>query len=510
MRSQPRLFVAVLSLSLLACPKKEEAPPEVHAAAPATPDAKKEVTLTFLLTGAENGYLLPTEEAAGKRGGAAETLGRWVADESHCAGALTEAGAAACPDAKTLALSTGDNANGQGISSYFKGAPTAEVMHHMGYAASAFGNRELDWSRDQFLANVKAGGFPYLAANLRSKDEAGAALGLKPYRMVERQGVKVAIVGLAARKSTWTPMPGRMAGVELVDDDVALSAVIPVARLEGADLVAIVSDGCLNDFPDLLATHPDWAPAFVAGRDCERDYPDVVGSTRLVYPGRHWNEYARVSVTVDLLKPQDKRVTFVDSKLVEVFGPSTPDAKAAELIAGWKKKLDEALGERIGFTKAGIEQESAAMSTWLTSALKEHFKTDVALLNRKGVRQGLPAGALTKATVWDLVPFENEIVTVKVTGEQLLAAAGNIEARFAGLRAKGEGFVDEKGAAIDPKKTYTLATTDYLYLGGDGFKLHEADPNPTLTKTSWQASIIEWTKAKKSDEKKPLEGLLKR
>ena len=40
--------------------------------------------------------------------------------------------------------------------------------------------------------------------------------------------------------------------------------------------------------------------------------------------------------------------------------------------------------------------------------------------------------------------------------------------------------------------TYTLATTDYLYLGGDGFKLHEADKAPTQTKVSWQSALIEY------------------
>jgi 2',3'-cyclic-nucleotide 2'-phosphodiesterase (5'-nucleotidase family) len=125
-----------------------------------------------------------------------------------------------------------------------------------------------------------------------------------------------------------------------------------------------------------------------------------------------------------------------------------------------------------------------------------------------GVRQGLPVGAITSATLWDLVPFENEIVTVKLTGEQLLAAAGNVEARFAGLRAKGEGFVDGQGSAIDPRKVYTLATNDYLYLGGDGFKLNEADKAPTQTRVSIQTALIEWTKGKKSDQKKPLETQL--
>ncbi len=498
MRSHPLVALVVLG-SLAACTK--DSPPEVHGAAAvdaSTPS--KEVALTFLVTGAENGYLIATPEEKGPRGGAAEVLGRWLADEGHCVGP--------CPEAKTIALSTGDNANGQSVSSYFKGQSTAEVMKLMGYAASAFGNRELDWQREQFLANTRAGGFPYLAANLKAKDDTGVQLGLQPFVVLERRGVKVAVIGLAARKATSTPMPGRMAGLELVSDEAALTQAIPAARAGGADVIVVVTDGCLHEVPELLELHRDWAPAFVAGRDCEREYPETVGVTRLVYPGRHWNDYARVTVTADLLKPQTARVTKVEAALVEVTGPSKADAKAAELVAAWKKKLDDALGAPIGFSKTGLEQESAEMSTWLTTSLKERFKTDVAMLNRKGVRQGLPAGSFTAATIWDLVPFENEIVIVKVTGEQLLAAAGNTQARFAGLRARGEGFVDAKGAALDPKKTYTLATTDYLYLGGDGFKLHEADQAPTQTKVSWQSALIEWTKAKKSDEKKPLEAQL--
>ena len=501
-----RLLVAIVVLgSVLACKKETPPEPEVHAAIAVDASVPtKEVELTFLVTGAENGYLLSTPEAAGARGGAAEVLGRWLTDEGHC----VELDAGSCADGKTIALSTGDNANGQSISSYFKGSSTAEVMKLMGYSASAFGNRELDWQREQFLANTKVGGFPYLAANLKAKDEQGTALGLKPYVMVSRKGVKVAVVGLAARKSTWTPMPGRMAGLDLVSDELALNAAIPSARLEGAEVIAIVTDGCLHDMPALLDQHKDWAPAFVAGRDCGREYPEAVGLTRLVYPGRHWDDYAKVTVRVDVLKPLAQRLVKANSTLVTVASPSKPDVAAAALIAAWKKKLDDALGAPIGFSKSGLEQESAEMSAWLTTSLKERFKTDVALLNRKGVRQGLPAGALTSATIWDLVPFENEIVTLKVTGEQLLAAAQNTEARFAGLRAKGEGFVDGKGADIDLKKTYTLATTDYLYLGGDGFKLHEADKTPTQTKVSWQSALIEWTKGKKSDEKKPLETLL--
>lgn len=488
-----RFFAACVVLTaVVGCKKDAPVEPESHGAVGLDAGMPpKEVQLTFLVTGAENGYLLPTEGADAPRGGAAEVLGRWVADEGHC---LDEK----CPDAGTLALSTGDNANGASISSYFKGESTALVMKRMGYAASAFGNRELDWNREQFLLNTRAGGFPYLAANLKAQDDKGAELQLRPFVMAERRNLKVAVLGLAARKSTWTPMPGRMAGLQLISDETALSEQVPAARKLGADLLVLISDGCLHDMPELLNAHPDWGFAFVAGRDCEQPYPQNVGVTRLVYPGRHWNEYARVVVTADLNKPVEQRASKAEVTLVPVGGPSKADLKTVELVAGWKKKLDDALGAPIGFTKSGLEQDSAAMSTWLTTALKERFKTDLALFNRKGVRQGLPAGAITGATLWDLVPFDNEVVIVKVTGAQLEAATENVEARFAGL----------KGLKLDAAKTYTLATTDYLYLGGDGFKFTEADAAPTQTKVSIQAALLEWTKGKQSSEKKPLESVL--
>lgn len=504
-------LIAFAALALAACTTKPSEP-EFHGAVPvADAGSGVKATLTFLVTGAENGYLLSTPDQGKQRGGAAEVLARWVAD-GHCPGALGSNGESACAGGATIVLSTGDNANGQAISSFFRGESTAEVMKHMGYAASAFGNRELDWAREQFAKNTATGGFPYLAANLKAKDDEGKKLGLAPYRIVERKGVKVGVVGLAARKATWTPMPGRMSGLELVKDDAALAEAIPAARQAGADVIAVVSDGCLNELPELLSAHPEWAISFVAGRDCEREYPESVGMTRLVYPGRHFNDYAKVTLTVDLGKTPAER-TSATPVLVDVVsgdGAPPPEPKAQELIDGWKKKLDAALGERIGFSKAGVEQESWQMSAWLTTALKEQFKTDVALVNRKAVRQSLPPGPLTKATIWDLVPFENEIIVVKVPGEALITAMQNVEARAAGVRAKGEGFVDAKGAAIDPKKTYSVATLDYLYLGGESFTLNQADKAPVQTKTSVQAALIEWTKAKKSDEKKPLEVQLKK
>ena len=132
-----RVLLLASVLALCACPTPQASTPDA-----ARPPAKP-VELTLLITGAENGYLLPNPDDMGvSRGGAAELLGRWIKLHGHCAGP-----AGTCKPSTTLVLSTGDNGNGASISSYFRAVPAAEVMAQMGYAASAFGNRELDFGR---------------------------------------------------------------------------------------------------------------------------------------------------------------------------------------------------------------------------------------------------------------------------------------------------------------------------------------------------------------------------
>jgi 2',3'-cyclic-nucleotide 2'-phosphodiesterase (5'-nucleotidase family) len=505
------LVLSVFTLVLNGCTKAD---PSVHAAVPVVPAPETLVRLTFLVTGAENGYLLPTaSQTTGgpTHGGAAEMLGRWVTLEGHCAGPLGTDGAAACDQGNTVVVSTGDNANGQAISSYFKGESTAQVMRHMGYAASALGNRELDWSREQFLKNAATGGYPYLAANLEATDPESKKLGLAPYRIITRQGVTIGLIGLSSHKATLTPMPGRMAGVTWEKEESALARVVPAVKAAGAQVIAIVSDGCLEDLAPLFEGHEPWQVAFVAGRKCDAPFAESVAATRMVYPGRHFNEYVRVAVMLDVSKPVGQQLISSTSKNVEVINDGTPapEPQVKEIVGQWQAKLDAELGGSIGFTKTGLDQESAEMSTWLTTALKEQTKTDIALINRKGVRQSLPPGPMTKATIYDLAPFENQVVLLKLTGAQVLSALSNVQARVAGLKPKGETFIDAKGAPLDLKKTYSVATLDYLYLGGDGFTLNQADPHPTMTSSSWQSVLIAWTTAQKTDETKPLEAHIK-
>jgi 2',3'-cyclic-nucleotide 2'-phosphodiesterase (5'-nucleotidase family) len=86
-----------------------------------------------------------------------------------------------------------------------------------------------------------------------------------------------------------------------------------------------------------------------------------------------------------------------------------------------------------------------------------------------------------------------------------------VEARYAGMKETPKGFVDGKGKPLDEKAQYAVATSDFLYFGGDGFALKQADGGtPLVTDVAQQAAVIEWTRKLGSTEALPLEVAMKK
>jgi 5'-nucleotidase/UDP-sugar diphosphatase len=513
-RATGALAVALLG-GLAAC---EKSTPPAPPPGPAKPEAAAKPTpapqtVTLIVTGGVGGQLLPEGEGDPKKGGAAEALARWVAEEKHCAGPVNAQGQAACgADATTLVLGTGDHWNGPAISSFFVGEPAAAVMARLGYAASALGNHELDFGRDQFLRNAQAGKFFFLAANLKVKDPAIAKeMELPGFKVFERKGVKVGVVGLTSPKTVTASMAGRVEGLEMIGTEEALAGAVPAARTAGADVVVVLVDTCPTELQPTVEKHPEWKLALVAGSRCPQPVNTKAGETQLVSMDRGFGKYLRAQVTVDPSKPAGERLTKVVSQFVDVMGPTpAPDAEAVQLIAGFKTKLDERLGEQIGFTKTGIKQDSPDMGRWVAGAMRSRIEgADAVIINRKGIRQGLAAGPITLGSIYSVLPFENSLLVLKLKGDALAQQLANPEALVSGFTPAGKGrFKDSKGKPLDPKKEYTVGTVEYIYFGGDGFELEKLDPEPKETGMAWQTPVIEWTREQTTSEKKPLEKAL--
>ena len=111
-------------------------------------------------------------------------------------------------------FSAGDNVGGSAFESAVQNdEPTIEVLNATGVDASAIGNHEYDQGQDDLTGRIDPGtDFPYLAANVYL--EGTDTLAHEPYEVIERDGVRVAIVGAVTTKTVGKVSPAAIAGLE--------------------------------------------------------------------------------------------------------------------------------------------------------------------------------------------------------------------------------------------------------------------------------------------------------
>jgi 2',3'-cyclic-nucleotide 2'-phosphodiesterase (5'-nucleotidase family) len=132
---------------------------------------------------------------------------------------------------------------------------------------------------------------------------------------------------------------------------------------------------------------------------------------------------------------------------------------------------------------SGLEDGDTPLGNFVTDAMLESARADLALINTGGIRAPLPEGTVTVGDVFTVLPFDNIIVKVPMKGWQIRQLFDFVAARV-GKRGfaqiSGAQFVIRRnrasdiqvgGKTIDMNKTYQVATLDYLYGGGDGYTL---------------------------------------
>jgi 2',3'-cyclic-nucleotide 2'-phosphodiesterase (5'-nucleotidase family) len=113
---------------------------------------------------------------------------------------------------------------------------------------------------------------------------------------------------------------------------------------------------------------------------------------------------------------------------------------------------------------------------------------DMVLLNNGGLRAPLPAGEITREMVFKLMPFENELVVLTMTGEktremlEYIAAIDGmpVAGLKMGIKNKKPSGVMINGEPLNTGKNYRIVTSDYLAAGGDKMKFFN---NPVATDT---------------------------
>ena len=112
---------------------------------------------------------------------------------------------------------------------------------------------------------------------------------------------------------------------------------------------------------------------------------------------------------------------------------------------------------------------------------------DVSLTNTGGIRQSIPSGEITLATIVGFLPFENTIVQLELTGQHLV---DGIDDLVMGGMTTINGYRLSDGTSIQMNTTYNVLTTDYLYARPD-YSFQYNDPDPYQTAIHYRQPVID-------------------
>lgn len=475
----------ILILSLAAC--DDESGPTATVAPPtATPGTLRH--LTILYTNDEHGWMEATEGT----GGAAGLMGLWREKEGYT------------PDGPFLILSGGDMWTGPAISTWFDGESMADVMNAMGYDAAAIGNHEFDFGLDGLAERAAQSEFPFLSANIRDRVSGDVADIALPYVLKEVSGIQVGLIGLTTVDTPQTTMPDNVAAFDFIPYREALEQVVPQARFDGAELLIVVAHICGDEMHALAPTAAGLGIAVIGGGHCNERVSSVVNGVALIEGGAHLEAYAKVDLAFDTATG-----TVVDLKpSTHSNTGGTPDPGVADVIAHWRAQADESLFHVIGYVEQEIGPRSNAMFNMVTDAWLEAYPSaDVALTNRGGFRQSIPAGDVTLAAIVGVLPFDNVLVDVELTGAQLIENIECCNPVVGGMTVIG-GYELADGSFLDSDASYHVLVSDFMYAGGDDFKFYQQDPDAYNTGIDWRQPVIDWITSLNTSSDNPLDTYL--
>lgn len=453
------------------------------------PTADAQRRLTVFYTNDEHGWMEGME--AGRD--AANLLGLWREAGYEKSGPY-------------LIVSGGDMWTGPAISTWFEGESMAEVLNAMDYAASAVGNHEFDFGLEALRARAFESDFPYLSANVRNEGgQTPQEWGIEPFTVVERNGIRVGIIGLTTTLTPVTTNPSNVSAFQFLEYERALREIVPQARAEGAEMIFVAAHVCRGELQELAPRVADLNIHLMGAGHCNELFAEERAGIVLLGGGYHLTAYATATLTFDVNSD-----TVVDAAYETASNEATGagDPGVQKVVEKWQARADQELDTVIGYTERGLGQHSDEMEALVTETWLLAYPTaDVAITNRGGFRADLPPGEITFADVIGVLPFNNVLVDVELTGGQLLTVLAHGNAAVGGAHlGVGQWILEGSGEPIEREATYHVLVNDFMYAGGDDYTmLAEFDPHAYNTAIDWRQPLIDWIQVQESSAQNSLD-----
>ncbi|GAB4272411.1 MAG: hypothetical protein Kow0029_10960 [Candidatus Rifleibacteriota bacterium] len=378
--------------------------------------------------------------------------------------------------ANVLLLDTGDALFGTAEASLTMGEVPLTLMGKAGYDAMAIGNMEFEYGFERLKYFINQNAVSMLACNYR---DLAAPIGTTfiPGKIVEKGGIKIGIIGVGHGDLARNTRPENIINIEIADLRNSVETTANQLKAQGAELIILLSHhpelGEIENpeeyFPNIDIIIGDLigpASSFNSRPMICQTAPNRgggIGMVKVSYIGGKWD-----------LARGFQRIFPIDASKI------TPDQELVAEISRVEAKIDTLLDEVITFSEGNFSRsfnEESTIGNLITDCMKSVTGTDIALQNSGGIKSTIVEGKVTLRTLYEMLPFENNLVTIELAGWEL---ENIIEESLTGktgfLQASGihctysssnpPGFriiqIDVGDDPLEFDKTYTVTVNDFM------------------------------------------------
>ena len=399
----------------------------------------------------------------------------------------------------SILIDVGDVYQGTEVSLRNKGTLMIDLFNHLKYDAWIVGNHEFDWGIETFIDALQRSTMPVLAANtLLNGKPAGASSDsqhpfakIQPFILKEIAGIKLAIIGVTTPGMPFWLGPEFTRGIEFQSPVEPVRRAIATAKREGADTIVLSGhmglkmrtggDDFANTVMALTSEFQD-AAVFIAGHT-HQAIPSRLTNGMLFTQADHFGIHVG---RVDLLFDRNSKKLLHREAACEVMDHrvhcdhvivSRAKSELAESDAALSSPVGELAETLRSRSRPGVPSDvERLIGAAITEALLErNAPVDGVMHGAFDDKATFAAGPKTLNDIWNLLPYENYIVTGQLSAEEIKAVmeevfASHEKRNLLGFEVKTQGRGDQirivsmtlaNGRPVDRGHKYAIAFNSF-------------------------------------------------
>lgn len=366
----------------------------------------------------------------------------------------------ASPDA--LLLFGGDLGGGTLAGKLYRGSIMVDFLSEIGIDYANYGQHDFDYGIDNTLALTKRSRFTWISSNTITKE--GCPIdGSVPFVIHKIGSTSIGIIGLVDKVDTSSPHSG------VTQRDIIECAKSTIGHIKDADYIIAITqmNSKLNE--QLLKECPEID--LIVGEETSQYITNVhfVGDKVIIDGCGNMGHLVEVSLPTEQ-----------GCQSISVHPISTvvkPDERLESRVQAINEEIVSLLGVRLTTLPQDRICTRRRTGELVAKAFREHYGTDIALVQSGGIRADLRSGDITLRDVYSILPYENRIIPVRLPGHSIRrllerAIGEGDDAALSGVeidRSDQDPIIRVDGAPLEEDKEYTIALSEYVLSGGGGF-----------------------------------------